>query len=64
MGILEILQEDLRKEGKSIRIRSFKPDMTDTDVMALNGRIGAMAERDGRMLSASPAMAGRYPCSV
>lgn len=56
------LEEELRKEGIDIRVDRKIVDISSTDIVRLNNKIGQMIEEDERMLKQSAINAGRYPC--
>lgn len=56
------LEEELRKEGIDIRVDRKIVDISSTDIVRLNNKIGQMIEEDERMLKQSTINAGRYPC--
>lgn len=56
------LEEELRKEGIDISVKTEIMDISSTDIVRLNKQIGQMVEEDRQMLNQSPGMAARYPC--
>lgn len=56
------LEEELRKEGIDIRVDRKIVDISSTDIVRLNNKIGQMIEEDERMLKQSAINAGRFPC--
>lgn len=56
------LEEELRKEGIDIHVDRKIVDISSTDIVRLNNKIGQMIEEDERMLKQSAINAGRYPC--
>ena len=57
------LEEELRKEGINIQVDKRALDISSTDIVRLNRRIGQMIDDDRRMLESSPSKAARYLCS-
>lgn len=57
------LEEELRKEGINIQVDKRVLDISSTDIVRLNRRIGQMIDDDRRMLESSPSKAARYACS-
>lgn len=56
------LEEELRKEGIDIHVDKKIVDISSTDIVRLNRKIGQMIEEDEAMLKRSAINAGRYPC--
>lgn len=57
------LREELQKEGINIQVEKRVLDISSTDIVRLNRRIGQMIDEDRRMLESSPSKAARYACS-
>lgn len=57
------LREELQKEGINIQVEKRALDISSTDIVRLNRRIGRMIDEDRRMLESSPSKAARYACS-
>lgn len=56
------LEEELRKEGINLQVKERIVDISSTDIVRLNNKIGQMIEEDERMLKQSAINAGRFPC--
>lgn len=56
------LEEELRKEEIDIGVKQIVVDISSTDIVRLNKKIGQMVEEDRQMLNQSHGMADRYPC--
>lgn len=56
------LEEELRKEGINLQVKERIEDISSTDIVRLNNKIGQMIEEDERMLKQSAINAGRFPC--
>lgn len=56
------LKEELKKEGIDLQVKERIVDISSTDIVRLNNKIGKMIEDDERMLKQSAINAGRFPC--
>lgn len=57
------LEEELLREGIDIRVDKKILDISSTDIVRLNRRIGQMIDDDRVMLESSPGKAARFACS-
>ncbi len=63
MKFREGLQAELDQEGIDVQVEEEVLDISSTDVVRLNQRIGRMIEDDRIMLESSPGKAARFACS-
>ena len=63
MKFREGLQAELNQEGIDVQVEEEVLDISSTDVVRLNQRIGRMIEDDRIMLESSPGKAARFACS-
>lgn len=57
------LEEELLREGIDIHVDKKILNISSTDIVQLNRRIGQMIDDDRVMLESSPGKAARFACS-